>query len=61
MKVLLAKLIVIIFCIPAYPVYVFFVTEERKRYYGSQSTYRKVSAEYWKDVKDVLTYKEENK
>lgn len=58
MKLLLMKLIVLLLCVPVYPFYVIIVTNEHKSYYGIQSTYKKVSREYWKDVKDVLTYKE---
>lgn len=61
MKLFLLKIVILLLCVPAYPFYVFFVHTERKSYFGSTSTYRKVSSEYWEDVKNALTYKEADK
>lgn len=59
MKLLFKKFIVLLLCIPCYPLVMFAEWYDKATHYGSKFKLRNSSAEYWVEVWEVLTYREE--
>lgn len=57
MKIIIHKLIILILCIPAYPILVVGMYLEANSYLGDKTTLKEVSDDYWTDVKDALIYR----
>lgn len=59
MALFFRKLVVALLCVPTYPLVLFVMWHEKETSYGSKFSIREASVEYWRDVKEELTYRRE--
>lgn len=59
MKLLFKKFVVLLLCIPAYPLVMFAEWYGNATQYGSKFHLRNSSAEYWAEVWEVLVYRKD--
>lgn len=59
MKLILIKIIVVLLCLPAYPLVLFAEWYDKSTHFGPKFNLRRASKEYWIDVWDALAYKKE--
>lgn len=58
MKLFAKKAIILLLCIPFYPLVIFAEWYDKKTHFGPKFNLRKATADYWADVRDTLTYRE---
>ena len=58
MRLIFVKVACLLFCIPVYPLVLFAEFYNVKTSFGGTFKFRKVSKEYWVDVRDVLHFRE---
>ena len=59
MKLLFKKFVVLLLCIPTYPLVMFAEWYDKSTHYGSKFHLRNSSVEYWAEVWEVLAYRKD--
>lgn len=57
MKLIITKILIVIFCIPMYFVHLVATKYEKMSYYGGNFNFKEETKFYWGDVRDALKYK----
>lgn len=57
MRIIIVKILCVLFCVPVYPLVLFAEWYDKRTSYGGKFSFKTASADYWQDVKETLLYK----